>query len=77
MIKGKTKFGKKTKKENEEKTISDLLIEQIIISYCTEKWKSNVLTLKNIVTSKSNKQSKKIRHLIYIINNSIRYHTYL
>ena len=77
MIKGKTKLGKKIKKETEEKTASEFIIEQIIISYCTEKWKNNALTLKNIASSKSNKQSKNIRHLFYIINNTFRYRKYL
>jgi hypothetical protein len=85
MIKGKTSLGKKTKKQNEEqvhepdqeKTPSEFLLEQIIISYCIDKWQKNIEAMKHRVTSKPNKKSKDLRHFIRVLNNTIQYHTYL
>ena len=85
MIKGKTSLGKKSKKQNEdnahepeqEKTPSEFLLEQIIISYCIDKWQQNIEAMKNRVTSKPNKKSKDFRHFIRVLNNIIQYHTYL
>jgi len=85
MIKGKTSLGKKTKKQNEEqvhepdqeKTPSEFLLEQIIISYCIDKWQNNIEAMKHRVTSKPNKKSKDLRHFIRVLNNTIQYHTYL
>ena len=33
--------------------------------------------MKNRITGKSNKQSKDLRHLIYVLKNIFRYHKYL
>ncbi len=78
IIKGKTNLTKKSqKKMKEEKSPSELLIEQIILSYCTDKWQKNVIAMKNRITGKSNKQSKDLRHLIYVLKNIFRYHKYL
>ena len=78
IIKGKTNLTKKSqKKMKEEKSPSEFLIEQIILSYCTDKWQKNVIAMKNRITGKSNKQSKDLRHLMYVLKNIFRYHKYL
>lgn len=78
MIKGKTNLSKKSKTpKKEEKTSAEFLLEQIIITYCIDTWQKNVEAMKNRITGKSNKQSKDLRHLCFVINNIIRYHKYL
>ena len=81
MIKGKTSLVRKNQKQIQEqvkeKTPSENLLEQIIISFCIDKWQKNIQVMKHRVASKSNKQSKNLRHFIHVLENITRYHTYL
>ena len=80
MIKGKTQITnrkKVNKKPEEEKNSSEYLIEQIIISYCIDKWQKKVEAIKNRVSGRNNKESKNLRFFANVLKKSFRYHKYL
>ena len=76
IIKGKTNLGKGKKKlKQQDKNISENLVEQIILTYFTARWQNKSTIIR--ASTRPNPKDKKVRSLVRVLDRAINYHTFL